>query len=307
MIDIVKHRYLYFGISLLVIIPGMIALFVWGLPLAIDFKGGSLLDIRFDTGKVPQPAQVTALYTENGFPDSIVQTSGENGMIIRSLEMSDAQRNQLVSAMETRFNSSITVQRFESVGPSVGQEVAKRAAGAVGLAALGILLYITYAFRGVSHAFRFGVAAIIAMLHDVAVVIGIEAILAQFLHWEVDSLFLTALLTVIGFSVHDTIVVFDRIRENLNIYRKLPYETVVNHSIVQTLVRSINTQLTVMLTLLSLALFGGITIRHFVVILLVGVFSGTYSSIFNASPILVVWENREWRTWFRRNKRQLAE
>jgi preprotein translocase subunit SecF len=172
---------------------------------------------------------------------------------------------------------------------------------------LGILLYITYAFRGVSHAFRFGVAAIIAMLHDVAVVIGIEAILAQFLHWEVDSLFLTALLTVIGFSVHDTIVVFDRIRENLNIYRKLPYETVVNHSIVQTLVRSINTQLTVMLTLLSLALFGGITIRHFVVILLVGVFSGTYSSIFNASPILVVWENREWRTWFRRNKRQLAE
>jgi preprotein translocase subunit SecF len=306
MIDIVKHRYLYFGISLLVIIPGMIALLLWGLPLAIDFKGGSLLDIRFDTGKVPQPAQVTTLYAENGFSDSIVQTSGETGLIIRSLEMTDAQRNQLVSAMETRFNSTITVQRFESVGPSVGQEVAKRAAGAVGLAALGILLYITYAFRGVPHAFRFGVAAIIAMLHDVAVVVGIEAIIAHFLHWEVDSLFLTALLTVIGFSVHDTIVVFDRIRENMNIYRKLSYETVVNHSIVQTLVRSINTQLTVMLALLSLALFGGITIRHFVIILLVGVFSGTYSSIFNASPILVVWENREWNTWFRRNKSQLA-
>ena len=144
------------------------------------------------------------------------------------------------------------------------------------------------------------------MLHDVAVVVGVEAIVAHFLKWEVDSLFLTALLTVIGFSVHDTIVVFDRIRENLNIYRKLPYETVVNHSIVQTLVRSINTQLTVMLTLLTLALFGGITIRHFVVILLVGVFSGTYSSIFNASPILVVWENREWRTWFRRKESQPA-
>ena len=307
MIDIVKHRYLYFGISLLVIIPGMIALFVWGLPLGIDFKGGSLLDIRFKTGTVPQPAQVTALYAENGFSDSIVQTSGENGLVIRSLEMTDAQRNQLVSAMEAHFDSTITVQRFESVGPSVGQEVAKRAAGAVGLAALGILLYITYAFRGVPHAFRFGVAAIIAMLHDVAVVLGVEAILAHFLHWEVDSLFLTALLTVIGFSVHDTIVVFDRIRENMNIYRKLPYETVVNHSIVQTLVRSINTQLTVMLALLSLALFGGITIRHFVIILLVGVFSGTYSSIFNASPILVVWENREWRTWFHRNKQQLAD
>jgi preprotein translocase subunit SecF len=307
MIDIVKHRYLYFGISLLVIIPGMIALIIWGLPLGIDFRGGSLIDIRFDTGTVPQPSLVTALYAENGFSDSIVQTSGQNGLVIRSLEMTDAQRNQLVAALETRFNSPITVQRFESVGPSVGQEVAKRAAEAVGLAALGILLYIMYAFRGVPNAFRYGVAAIIAMLHDVAVVVGVEAILAHFLHWEADSLFLTALLTVIGFSVHDTIVVFDRIRENLNIYRKLSYESVVNHSIVQTLVRSINTQLTVMLTLLSLALFGGITIRHFVVILLVGVFSGTYSSIFNASPILVVWENREWHTWFRRNKQQLAD
>ena len=306
MIDIVKRRYLYFGISLLVIIPGMIALAIWGLPLAIDFKGGSLLDIRFDSGTVPPPAQVAALYTENGFNDSIVQTSGQNGMVIRSLDMSDAQRNQLVSLMEARFGTTITVNRFESVGPSVGQEVTKRAALAVGLAALGILIYISLAFRGVSNAYRYGVAAIIAMLHDVLVVIGVEAILAHFLHWEVDSLFLTALLTVIGFSVHDTIVVFDRIRENLNIYRKLPYETVVNHSIVQTLVRSINTQLTVMLTLFSLALFGGITIRHFVVILLVGVFSGTYSSIFNASPILVVWENKEWKTWFKPGKARTA-
>jgi len=306
MIDIVKHRYTYFGISLLVIIPGLIALFAWGLPLGIDFKGGSFLDVRFSNGTVPQPAEVAAVYAENGFSDPIVQTTGENGIVIRSLEMTDAQRNQLISAMEARFSSTITVQRFETVGPSVGQEVAKRAAGAVGLAALGILLYITYAFRGVPNAFRFGIAAIIAMLHDVAVVLGVEAIIAHFFHWEVDSLFLTALLTVIGFSVHDTIVVFDRIRENLNVYRKLPYETVVNHSIVQTLVRSINTQLTVMLVLLSLALFGGITIRHFVIILLVGVFSGTYSSIFNASPILVVWENREWRTWFHRNKQQLA-
>src|SRR4030067_1052743 len=172
MIDIVKRRYLYFGISLLVIIPGMIAILVWGLPLAIDFKGGSLLDTRFDSGKVPQPAQVSALYAEYGFGDSIVQTSGENGLVIRSLDMSDAQRNQLVSAMQTHFEATITVQRFESVGPSVGEEGTKRAAGAGGLAALGILLYITYAFRGGAHAFRFGVAAIIAMLHDVGVVVG---------------------------------------------------------------------------------------------------------------------------------------
>jgi preprotein translocase subunit SecF len=306
MIDIVKRRYLYFAISLLVIIPGMLALLVWGLPLAIDFKGGSLLDISFTKGTTPQPAQVTTLYDENGFKDPIVQTSGTNGLIIRSVDMTDAQRDNLISLMQTKFGTTITVNRFESVGPSVGQEVTKSATIAVGAAALCIMLYITFAFRGVSHALRYGVSAIIAMLHDVAVVVGVEAILAHFLGWEVDSLFLTALLTVIGFSVHDTIVVFDRIRENINTYRKLPYETVVNHSIVQTLVRSINTQLTVMLTLLTLALFGGITIRHFVVTLLVGVFSGTYSSIFNASPILVVWEKREWRTWFRRKAVQPA-
>jgi preprotein translocase subunit SecF len=198
------------------------------------------------------------------------------------------------------------VLRFESVGPSVGQEVASRAAGAVGLAAIAIMLYITYAFRGVPHAFRYGVSAIVAMLHDVAVVIGLEAIFGHYLGWEVDALFLTALLTVIGFSVHDSIVVFDRIRENSRIYRRLPYETLVNHSIVQTLDRSINTQLTVMFTLLALALFGGVTIRHFVIILLIGVFSGTYSSIFNAAPLLVVWENREWRTWFRKREAEAS-
>jgi len=162
------------------------------------------------------------------------------------------------------------------------------------------LLYIWYAFRGVEHSIRYGTAAIIAMFHDVFVVLGVEAMLGYFLHWEADSLFLTAVLTVIGFSVHDTIVVFDRIRENANIYRRVEYEKMVNHSIVQTLDRSINTQLTVMFTLFALALFGGDSIRHFVIILLVGIFSGTYSSIFNASPILVVWQNQEWKTWFRR-------
>jgi len=181
----------------------------------------------------------------------------------------------------------------------VGNEVAARAAEAVAIAAIGILLYISFAFRGVQHAFRFGTAAIIAMLHDVLVVVGLSAIFGKIFGWEVDSLFLTALLTVIGFSVHDTIVVFDRIRENSNIFRRVGFEDVVNHSVIQTLDRSINTQLTVMFTLLALTLFGGLTIRHFVVTLLIGVFSGTYSSIFNASPILVVWENKEWRYWFK--------
>ncbi len=296
--DIVGKRYLYFGISLLVIIPGMIALAIWGLPLAIDFTGGSLLEVRFESAS-PQPAEVIAIYKEFGIGDTTVQTTGPNDIVIRSKSMDETTMNQLVKAMEEKFNSPAEVVQFSNVGPSVGAEVAKRAAGAVALSAVAILLYITYAFRGVPHAVRYGTAAIIAMLHDVAVTVGLEAIFGHFLHWEADAMFLTALLTIIGFSVHDSIVVFDRIRENSRRYRRLPYEKLVNHSIVQTLDRSINTQLTVMLTLFTLALFGGVTTRHFVIILLIGIFSGTYSSIFNASPILVVWENAEWRCWLK--------
>jgi preprotein translocase subunit SecF len=300
MLDIVGKRYWFFGLSALVIVPGLIALLAWGLPLAIDFTGGSLLEVHFESGHPPAPAEVVALYNELGVGDPLVQTAGTSDIVVRSREVTNERKIEILAAMESRFGGPVTELRFERVGATVGAEVAKRAAGAVALAAIGILLYITYAFRGVPHAFRFGVSAIVAMLHDVAVVIGVEAILGHFLGWEVDSLFLTALLTVIGFSVHDTIVVFDRIRENQTIHRRLDFETLVNHSIVQTLDRSINTQLTVMLTLLALLLFGGVTTRHFVTILLVGVFSGTYSSIFNASPILVVWEKREWRQWFRR-------
>ena len=307
MLDIVGKRYWFFGLSLLVIIPGLIFLISYGLPLAIDFTGGSLLEVKFQSGKVPSLEDIRVLYTQAGHPDSVVQSSGTDLIIIRSKQIDDAQKTALVNQMSTKFGSEVTVQRFESVGASIGQEVTRQAFFAVGAAALAIMLYITYAFRGVPNAFRYGVSAIIAMFHDILVVVGLEAIIGKVLGWEADSLFLTALLTVIGFSVHDTIVVFDRIRENAKIYARVPYEKVVNHSIVQTLDRSINTQLTVMITLLSLALLGGSTIRHFTIILLLGVFSGTYSSIFNAASILVVWENREWRNWFRRNRTATAE
>ncbi len=220
--------------------------------------------------------------------------------------MDDATKGKMVAAMQAKFGSTITVLNFTSVSPSIGAEVTNAAGVAILMAAVAILLYIWYAFRGIDNSFRYGTAAIIAMFHDVFVVLGVEAMLGYFLHWEADSLFLTAVLTVIGFSVHDTIVVFDRIRENANIYRRVEYEKMVNHSIVQTLDRSINTQLTVMFTLFALALFGGDSIRHFVIILLVGIFSGTYSSIFNASPILVVWQNQEWKTWFGRKAETAA-
>ena len=289
--NIIKNRYMYFLISLLVIIPGIVFLILnWinlktPLPLAIDFTGGSLLEVQF-TGTRPSVDQVKSIFLELA-PDSapVVQPLGEDSYAIRSKRIEDSTKGQIVAELENQTSTTVTVLTFSSVSPSVGAEVANAAGIAILMAALAMLAYISYAFRGVDHAVRYGVAAVIAMLHDVFVVLGVEAILAYFLGWEADALFLTALLTVIGFSVHDSIVVFDRVRENAHVYRRISYETLVNHSIVQTLDRSINTQLTVMFTLFSLALFGGDSIRHFVIILLVGIFSGTYSSIFNAAQI----------------------
>ena len=295
--DIVGKRYLWFAISLVLIVPGFIALLVFGLPLAIDFTGGSLLDLQF-TGAAPQPAEVKAIYELRGI-DAQVQSTQNNGLQIRTPVMDDTQKNDIEAELRLKFGE-FTELSFGSVSAIIGGEVVQRAAQTVLLAAVGIMLYLWFAFRQVPHAFRYGVAAIIAMLHDVLVTIGMTALLGKIFGWQVDALFLTALLTVIGFSVHDTIVVFDRIRENLVRMRNEPFDRVVNFSIIQTLNRSINTQLTVVFTLLALILFGGVTIQHFVAIMLIGLLSGTYSSIFNASQILVVWENREWRTWFRR-------
>jgi preprotein translocase subunit SecF len=292
MTDIVGKRYWYFLFSLLVIVPGMIALFVWGLPLSIDYTGGSQLQVQFPQPTVSiQPGEIKTLIESLGFP-GVVQTSTDNVVIIRTKALDEAEQSQLLEALTAKYGETV-LKRFDNVGPTVGAEVTRNAAIAVGLASVGILIYITYAFWGIPHAFRYGVCAIIAMIHDVLVMIGAAALLGKLLGWEVDALFLTATLTVIGFSVHDTIVVFDRIRENQKVYRRASYESIVNHSIVQTLDRSINTQLTVMFTLVALALFGGVTIQHFIVTMLIGLISGTYSSIFNAAPLLVVWDNGE--------------
>jgi preprotein translocase subunit SecF len=312
MIDILGKRYYYFLFSLLIIIPGLIVLAVNGLPLAVDFKGGSLMEVQFTSTELPTTEEVVNIYEANGFNEVYVQRTSlkqgtpEDSLIIRSPFMDDAMRTTIFNTMKTNFNEpNLVLTRFESVGPSIATEVAQRALLAVAVAALAVILYITLAFRGVAHAFRYGVCAIAAMVHDILIVISVTAIGGQLFGWQVDSLYLTALLTVIGFSTQDKIVVFDRIRENSTYLRKLPFEKLVNHSIVQTLQRSINTQLmTVEFMLLSLALFGGVTLREFAVILLIGLFSGTYSSIFIAAPLLVIWEKKEWRTWFGRKSTQ---
>jgi len=306
MINILGKRYYFFLLSLLVIIPGMIILAVKKFPLSIDFTGGTLLEVKFEK-QTPLPADVIAVFEDLGVDNVLVQTTGEGTVVARSTFLDDAVRSQIVDALKNRFQQNVTVLKLDSVGPTVGQEVTQKAAVAVAVAALVVVIYMTYAFRGVEHALRYGICAIIAMIHDVAIVVSLGAIGGHYWGWQIDSLYLTAVLTVIGFSVQDKIVVFDRVRENSRIFRRLDFETLVNHSIIQTLQRSINTQLmTVEFMLMALALFGGVTLREFAVILLVGLFSGTYSSIFIAAPILVVWERREWKSWFRRGENQAA-
>jgi preprotein translocase subunit SecF len=301
MIDILSKRYLYFLFSLIIIVPGLVFLAIDGLPLSIDFTGGSLFEMSFEAGKTPDTASIISIYENAGIDDAQVTATETGSLQVRSSFLTNEARDQIVTALKEESGGEVTVISFDSVGPTIGAQVASRAALAVGVAALGVIVYITLAFRKVQNAFRYGVCAVIAMVHDVAVVFSIAGIGARFFDWQMDALFLTALLTVIGFSVQDKVVVFDRIRENANVLRRLEYETLVNHSIVQTLQRSINTQLmTVEFLLLSLALFGGVTLQEFAVILLVGLLSGTYSSIFVAAPILVLWEKREWTTWFGR-------
>jgi preprotein translocase subunit SecF len=303
MINILGKRYYFFALSLLIIIPGLILLGTMAatgkLPLAIDFTGGSLLEVRFSNA-TPTEVGIINLYKKLGVEDVKVQTTSSGSYVIRSTVLEDSTRAKVADELSKEMKSEVTVLRFESVGPTIGREVTSRAAQAVAVAAIIVTAYMTFAFRGVPHAIRYGICAIIAMIHDVCIVLSLTAIGSALWGWQIDSMFLTALLTVIGFSVQDKVVVFDRIRENTGIYRRLSFENLVNHSIVQTLGRSLNTQLmTVEFMLLALALFGGVTLREFATILLVGLFSGTYSSIFIAAPILVVWESREWTRWFR--------
>ena len=297
--NILGKRYIFFTVSLLIIISGLIILFAGKVPLSVDFTGGSLLEVSF-ADQSPQPGEIIAIYEADSLKDVQVQTSESGSYIIRSEFLDNDARDRVLSSLTDQFGE-VSVIRFDSVGPSIGEQVTSRGAIAVTVASLLVVLFIAWSFRGVQNAFRYGVCAIIAMIHDVAIIFAITGFGALLFGWEIDSLFLTALLTVIGFSMQDTIVVFDRIRENSSIYRRLDFETLVNHSIVQTLQRSINTQLmTVEFLLLALAMFGGVTLQEFASILLIGLLSGTYSSIFIAAPILVLWENREWKNWFRR-------
>ena len=313
MINIVRYRYWYLVFSLLVLIPGLFYLATSGLRFGIDFTGGTLWQVQFQ--EPVNVARVRAVLAEAGYERPTVQSvglgqaegAGSSGsaisMRLPEIGANSPERRELETRLREAFGP-FDQPVFTTVGPAVGQEIQQRSILAVGLMSLGILAYMAFAFRRVDHPWRYGICAVVAMLHDAFVVIGIYAILGHFFSIEVDALFITALLTVIGFSVHDTIVVFDRIRENQLRRSGESYASIVNYSLVQTLVRSVNTSLTVLITLAALYLFGGVTIRdNFVLALLIGIASGTFSSIFVAALLLVVWENGELGRLFGRGRR----
>ena len=290
--NIIKYKNWFFTLSLVVIMPGIFALFVWGLKLGIDFAGGTLWEIEFSDKEISTQTLQTFLEEENVKVTQVTKT-GQQTMLVKMFTTDDEEIVKIKQNVGKNVGEYQDL-RLETVGPTVSRELTQKAFAAVSLSILAILAYITWAFRKIpkpTSSLSFGICTIIALVHDVIVVVGIFSILGHFLKIEIDSLFITALLTVIGFSVHDTIVVFDRIRENLNKYSEAPFEQVVNHSLVQTLGRSLNTSLTAVFVLAALFLFGGHSIKNFVLALLVGIISGTYSSIFNAAPLLVVWNN----------------
>ncbi len=288
--NIIGRKNLFFIISGIVIIPGLISLFLFGLKLSIDFTGGSRLELGYKNSKQIDKAIIESAFKKNKAAVSSLKISG-NSISIRSNQLDQKTKTLIITDIKTN-TKDVFEKSFDTVGPTIGRETETNALKAVIIASIAITLYIAFAFRKVSRpvaSWKFGVCAVIALLHDVLVVAGIFSILGHFAGVEADSLFITALLTVMGFSVHDTIVVFDRIRENLHKNYDNPFDKVVNNSVLETFNRSVNTSLTVVIVLFTLLLFGGEGIRWFVVALLVGIISGTYSSIFNASPLLVVW------------------
>lgn len=291
--NIIKYRNWFFALSLLIIIPGVIAYFLWGLKLGIDFQGGTLWEIKFVDKKVT-PQNFSSFLKQNQVEVSSIVSAGGNQNILFRISTADENNIKEIKANILETYGKTQDISLVTVGPTISKELTQKALYAVAVSILGVVLYITWAFRKVpkpTSSLAFGVCTIVALVHDVIVVVGIFAILGHFWNVEVDSLFITALLTVLGFSVHDTIVVFDRIRENLHKYSGMSFEQVVNFSLLQTLTRSLNTSLTVAFVLLALLLFGGDSIHTFVLALLIGIISGTYSSIFNAAPLLVVWNN----------------
>ena len=287
-IDFIKLIPLYFSISGVVLAIGIFSLVVWKVRPAIDFTGGSLVEIELQSkeGSAVNEGTIRSALGDKEIEASSIQSAGENRWLIRT-KMAEGIDKNVQSALAKNFGKA-EVTRFESIGPSLGKELLTKTFFGITLSSLGILLYVAYRFGGG----KYGACAVLAMIHDSLVVLGAFSLLGHFKGAEVDALFVTALLTVLSFSVHDTIVVYDRIRENLRKFPQEKFEPLANRSVNETLKRSINNSLTIIIMLVILTWLGGSTVRYFSLALLIGTITGTYSSPFVAVPLLVVWNKR---------------
>lgn len=295
MIDFIgKKRWFFLGSAIVVIIM-IISLAAFGLQPGIDFTGGTSMTLSF-TPQVEQN-QLRQELTALGYPEAIVQRS-ENNFFISIKEISPGEKEVLISGLETGLDTEILVLEYNTISPVIATKTARNAGIAVAIAAVAMLFYIVWAFRRMPSPFKWGTCAIIALIHDVLIILGIFAILGQVANVEVNAMFITAVLTIVGYSINNTVVVFDRIRENRTKGISPDFAVTVNSSLTETLARSLNTSLTTLCVVLALLLFGGATIHYFVLALLFGLLSGTYSSLCIAGPLLVVWEKKEWGQLF---------
>jgi len=295
MFDLIKYKNLFIGISLVMLTLAIISIFTYGFKEGIDFAGGTLWQVRFSSQEVSVPELETYLKTTFGIENLLVTAGSENGvMMIRTNELSENQHQEYMTQLQENFGQ-VEELRFESIGPVIGAELKSKAIWAFILVLFGISLYIAFAFRKVSYpvsSWKYGIATLICLFHDAIIPTGLYAWWGSMKGLEIDTNFIVAILTIMGFSVHDTIVVFDRIRENLIVHKGKKLDEIINISINQTFARSINTTLTLVIVLIALYLFGAPTLSYFVLLILIGTVIGTYSSIFMASPLLTYLQNK---------------
>ncbi len=288
MIDIVGNRKWFFLISICLLVPGIISMLAFGFKLGIDFSSGTVMTLRFS--QQVEQGVLRQQMSQLGYDDATIQKTGDGDFLVRTRDINSDEKIALIDGLGKGLNTDVTVRDFETVSPVVASEVARNAAIAVLVASIFMILYIAFAFRHMPSPFKWGFSAVIALLHDVLIVMGVFSILGWLIGYQVDSMFIVAMLTIVGFAINNTCVVYDRIRENVRKGISRDFATTVNSSILETIARCINTSLVVILTGLALFLFGGVTIQQFIMALLVGVVVGIYDSIFVAGPLLVLWD-----------------
>jgi len=290
--DIVGRRFWFFFISAVIIIPGIISLGVYGLNLGVDFSSGTTMTLHFEP-QIRQD-QLREVLIGLGYREAMIQSMGEGDFFVRIREISVEERELLLAGLKENLGAQVVLHDAYTVSPLLAAEVARNAAIAVVVAAIFMMFYIAWAFRRMPRPLRWGVVAVVALAHDVLVVLGIFSILGWASGVQINSLFITGILTVVGYSINNIVVVFDRIRENVSRGVSKDFEVTVNSSILETMGRCLNTSLTTLFVIVALLLLGGVTLRYFVLVLFIGVVAGTYNSICLAGQLLVVWDKGEW-------------